>query len=124
MVKKKRKNVKRNIDTSTIEEMSISFLKDICHRSLLIKPEIHENDKILIWDGKLYLYNKSPFSQKTLVGRAPVQVKGTTNDRNKFNISNETLNHYYNEGGAILILIISTRKNSTIRYFYLMILGL
>ena len=98
-------------NSNVIELASINKLKDAVLRTEIIEPEIHENDKTPSWDGELRLYkSRESFSKNRLVGRIPVQVKGTWVERFQksrasfqFNVSD--LQNYLTDGGVMFFLV-------------------
>ena len=97
------------ISTKTIEEKAVNTLKAVLYECPLLSPFISENDKTPSWDGNVFVYNNERQSKSDLIGRVPVQVKGTNNEirsqATAFNFEIDDLRNFYNDGGAILFLI-------------------
>lgn len=97
-------------NNSIVEMYSISKLKDAVLRTGVIEPDIHENDKTPSWDGEMRLYHSSEFNKSNLVGRVPIQVKGSWVERFQkskatFQAEVSDLRNYLNDGGVIFFLI-------------------
>lgn len=96
---------------TVIEIVSINKLKEAVLRTGVIEPDIHENDKTPSWDGEIRLYSsRESFSKSKLVGRIPVQVKGTFVERFQkgkasFQADVNDLQNYLNDGGVVFFLI-------------------
>lgn len=96
---------------TVIEMVSINKLKDAVLRTGVVEPDVHENDKTPSWDGEFRLYkSRESFSKDSLIGRIPVQVKGTWVEqfqKNKavFQADVSDLQNYLNDGGAVFFLI-------------------
>ena len=67
----------KNTDTKKTEEKALNYLKMFIEDSSVISQFISDNDKEPCWDGHLYLYSGDKRDKKHLLGRVPVQVKGT-----------------------------------------------
>lgn len=97
-------------NNSVIEMYSINKLTDAVLRTSVIEPDINEIDKTPSWDGELRLYRSREFAKAGLVGRIPVQVKGTWVERFQkskatFQADVSDLRNYLNDGGVIFFLI-------------------
>lgn len=97
-------------NNSVIEMYSINKLTDAVLRTGVIEPGVNENDKTPSWDGELRLYRSREFAKADLVGRIPVQVKGTWVERFQkskatFQAEVSDLRNYLNDGGVIFFLI-------------------
>jgi len=97
-------------NNSVIEMYSINKLTDSVLRTGVIEPGVNENDKTPSWDGELRLYSSREFTKADLVGRIPVQVKGTWVERFQkskatFQAEVSDLRNYLNDGGVIFFLI-------------------
>lgn len=64
------------MDSKTIEDRAINYLKWFIEDSKVISPFISDNDKEPCWDGHFYLYKIPAKTKESLIGRVPVQVKG------------------------------------------------
>jgi len=102
--------VAKKLDNSKIENIGVSHL-DICiSKSEYLRPAFRRDDKFPLWDGNILVYKSSIYSNSTLLGKVPVQIKTTT----KFNtimkkqhlkVKRNDLNLYFNHGGIILFKI-------------------
>ena len=64
-------------DKKAIEEKALNYFKSFIEDSKVISQYLDENDKEPCWDGHLYLYSDGKHDKKNLLGRVPVQIKGT-----------------------------------------------
>lgn len=64
-------------DTTSIEKKAVRRLEEYLEDSVILSPFIMSGDKTPVWDGHLYLYRNTEKKNENLVGRIPVQVKGT-----------------------------------------------
>ena len=71
------KKEQKTKDTKAIEEKALNHLKYFIEDSKAISQFLTDNDKEPCWDGHLYLYSGGIRDKKHLLGRVPVQVKGT-----------------------------------------------
>ena len=94
-----------------IEQAAISNLKQVLLQTNLVDPGgIQENDRTPSWDGELRIYNQEgSFSKDTLVGRIPVQVKGTYvkkyRKKPSFSVSVDDLKNYQEDRGVMFFVI-------------------
>lgn len=107
---KRGEHMKDKPNNSVIEMYSINKLTDSVLRTGVIEPGVNENDKTPSWDGELRLYRSREFAKADLVGRIPVQVKGTWVERFQkskatFQAEVSDLRNYLNDGGVIFFLI-------------------
>ena len=65
------------IDTTAIEEKALNYFKAFIEDSKVISRFLNEGDKEPCWDGHLYLYSDGNRDKEHLLGRVPVQIKGT-----------------------------------------------
>lgn len=97
------------INKKRIEESSTTALKSELLKCGYIDAHIHENDKTPSWDGTVFTYNSKDQKKENLLGRVPIQVKGTANklisEQVSYSCSVVDLNNYYNDGGCIFFLI-------------------
>lgn len=114
------------MNAKKIEEISINKLTDLILSSDRIEPYIDCNDKTPSWDGNLFLYKSSNTTNKNLLGRIPIQVKGKLVQKlptynYTFPIKIIDLHNYLNDGGVLYFVI--TMKNVTeYKIFYLSLL--
>lgn len=109
------------IDTKAIEEKAINHLKHFIEDSKAISQFLKDNDKEPCWDGHLYLYSDGKRDKKHLLGRVPVQVKGTEVEefeiKNwKFKIEKDDLNAYLHE--PTFFIVCQIKKDSKERKLF------
>ncbi|MCD7772063.1 MAG: DUF4365 domain-containing protein [Oscillospiraceae bacterium] len=98
------------MDNIAIENFAISAVKDSILMSEYLNPYISDNDKEPSWDGHIYIYDKKGKKKEDLIGRVPVQVKGTLKDdlsKDKISYPMEVadLRNYLRDGGVILFVV-------------------
>lgn len=114
--------MKRNTkDKKSIEEKALNYFKSFIEDSKVISQYLNENDKVPCWDGHLYLYSDGMRNKKHLLGRVPVQIKGTEVEefetKNwKFKLEKEDLNAYLNE--PTFFVVCQIKKDSSERKLF------
>lgn len=108
-------------DTKKIEEKALNFLKTFIEDSSMISQFIADNDKEPCWDGHLYLYSEGRREKNHLLGRVPVQVKGTEVNRFqtnkwKFKLEKDDLRAYLYE--PTFFIVCQIKKNSKERKLF------
>lgn len=94
-----------------IEEAAINILKTALLKSPYLESYIDSNDKTPSWDGNVIVYTNEDGKKNNIMGRVPIQVKGTeVNPVNKdgtitYSADVADLNNYYNDGGVIFFVI-------------------
>ena len=117
-----KKIVEREIvDTKAIEEKALNYLKYFIEDSERISQYLADNDKEPCWDGHLYLYDGEGKSKKNLLGRVPIQVKGTEVERFKtkkwkFKLEKSDLQAYLHE--PTFFIVCQIKKNSKERKLF------
>lgn len=118
-------NVKRQsdyyADTKMIEDKALNYLKYFIEDSERISQFLNDADKEPCWDGHLYLYDGVDKSKKSLLGRVPVQVKGTMVKQFqvkkwKFKLEKEDLKAYLNE--PTFFIVCQIKENSKDRKLF------
>ena len=95
--------------TRIIEERAVNTLKSVLLNCPFLMPFIDTNDKTPSWDGTIFVYKDERQRNEDLIGRASIQVKGTSNEirteTSSFSCKMSDLRNYYNDGGTILFLV-------------------
>jgi len=109
------KKRQETIDTKAIEEKALNHLKNFIEDSTSISQFLTDNDREPCWDGHLYLYSGGIRDKKHLMGRVPVQVKGTEVEKFetknwKFKIEKEDLKAYLHE--PTFFIVCQIKKDS------------
>ena len=117
-----KKIVEREIvDTKAIEEKALNYLKYLIEESERISQYLADNDKEPCWDGHLYLYDGEGKSKKNLLGRVPIQVKGTEVEHFKTksgNLSWRNLIYKLIYTNLLFFIVCQIKKNSKERKLF------
>ena len=109
-------------NTKRIEESAITALKTALLRCPMIDSYIDSNDKTPSWDGTVFVYKSEKTKKENLVGRVPIQVKGTEkiiiSNTASFSCSIADLKNYYKDGGCIFFLISVDLSSGSSKIFY------
>lgn len=114
------------MDTKKIEEISVSALNLTLNKSNRLNPFISTNDKEPSWDGSVHvLYpnidSNSNISKNMIMGRVPIQVKGTSIKLPKNNITFQVnlsdLKNFQREVGAIYFVVFVNENFETKIYY-------
>lgn len=108
------------MNSSKIEELAITFLKEIFLDSDFIKTSFAEGDKKPLVDGDISIYQDKRWRNEDLIGTIPVQIKGKTvkNISPKspsFALKKDYLEGLKNIGGVLLLVVFAERSNRTNR---------
>lgn len=108
------------MNSSKIEELAITFLKEIFLRSDFIKTSFAEGDKKPLVDGDISIYQDKSGRNEDLIGTIPVQIKGKTvkNISPKgpsFALKKGYLEGLKNIGGVLLLVVFAEKSNPTNR---------
>ncbi|MBQ6155616.1 MAG: hypothetical protein IJK22_03345 [Bacteroidales bacterium] len=109
------KKEQETIDTKAIEEKALNHLKRFIEDSKSISQFLTDNDKEPCWDGHLYLYSGGIRDKNHLLGRVPVQVKGTEVEEFKtknwkFKIEKDDIKAYLHE--PTFFIVCQIKKDS------------
>lgn len=113
-----------------IEETATTALKAALLRCPILESYIDSNDKTPSWDGTVFVYRNGTQKKTDLIGRVPIQVKGTEKtflfDNASFPCSVADLRNYYNDGGCVFFLVSVNPSTgaSTIYYSSLLVYDL
>ena len=108
------------MNSSKIEELAITFLKEIFLGSDFIKTSFAEGDKKPLVDGDISIYQDKSGRNEDLIGTIPVQIKGKTvkNISPKspsFALKKGYLEGLKNIGGVLLLVVFAEKSNPTNR---------
>lgn len=108
-------------DTKKTEEKALNYLKTFIEDSSVISQFIADNDKEPCWDGHLYLYSEGRRDKAHLLGRVPVQVKGTEVSRFqmnkwKYKLEKDDLRAYLHE--PTFFIVCQVKKDSKERKLF------
>lgn len=101
------------MNTTKLEQISITKLRDAIDRCENLIHEIKENDKTPSWDGEIRAYHSDNSRVNELIGTARVQVKSKCIKNSsklleckiKHTVRTSDLRNYLNEGGTIYFVI-------------------
>lgn len=97
--------------------VEINAVKAVEHQILISKllfPKLSVGDKYPSWDGEILVYSDERSRNKqmrtNIVGRIPVQVKGTkvnsfSEKERKFSLEVDDLRNYLNDFGVLYFLV-------------------
>ena len=109
-----------------IEESATTALKASLLKCGFIESYIDTNDKTPSWDGTVFVYRDINQKKQDLLGRVPIQVKGTGNriisDQASYSCAIADLKNYYNDGGCIFFLVSVDPSDGWNRIYYLSLL--
>lgn len=111
------------LSKTAIEQLAVDAVRDEITRTEYLAPYISENDKEPSWDGNVYIYKNNSCAKDQLIGRIPVQVKGTSKtDFSKkdisFQMSVADLNNYLTDGGIILFVVYVSKDGTKKKIYY------
>ena len=105
-----------------VEETATTALKAVLLRCPILDSYIDSNDKTPSWDGSVFVYKNKTQKKADLLGRAPIQVKGTEkiiiSDTASFSCQVSDLNNYYRDGGCVFFLISVDTATGIANIFY------
>lgn len=109
--------------TKRIEELAINALETALLRCPFLEAYIGSNDKTPSWDGNVLVYRSTNGQKKDILGKVPIQVKGTEKQYEEkenvaFSAEVVDLKNYYNDGGIVYFLVSVDPFTSTHKIFY------
>lgn len=111
-----------SVNTKRIEESATTALKVALLRCPVLESYIDSNDKTPSWDGTVFVYKSEKTKKDNLVGRVPIQIKGTktviVSDTATFSCNVADLKNYYKDGGCVFFLISVDLRSGNSRIFY------
>ena len=104
------------MNSSKIEELAITFLKDIFADNDFLKTYFSEGDKKPLVDGDISIYRDKSLRNEDLVDHIPVQIKGKTVENISPKSPSFPLKKDYLEGlkniGGVLLLVVFLQKGA------------
>ena len=94
-------------------------MQSIIFQNDYLNQYLTTNDKEPSWDGHIYVHDDESKRKDTIIGRVPVQVKGTTafdTEKRKYTVHLSDLNNYLCDGGVIYFIVYITDDKK--RTFY------
>ena len=105
-----------------IEETATTTLKSVLLRCPILESFIDSNDKTPSWDGTVFVYKNETLKKADLIGRAPVQIKGTEkaliSDTASYACLVSDIRNYYKDGGCIFFLISVDTSTGSANIYY------
>lgn len=107
------------MNSKRIEEIAVHYVETIVLENPYLGKYLSTNDKEPSWDGNIYVYKDVSGSKESILGRVPVQIKGSTS----FDMNNKTypiqvvdLKNYLDDGGVIYIVVAIENEIKTVFY--------
>ena len=99
-----------SVNTEWVERTAVNKLESALLTTGLVGPTIPTGDKAPSWDGEISLYrSQASFPKRELVGRIPVQVKGTYvrrfQEKADYQVEVVDLRNFFRDGGAIFFVV-------------------
>lgn len=114
-------------NSKRIEEAAVAALKMELLTSPILESFINSNDKTPSWDGYVLVYENELQKKSDLIGRVPIQIKGTENwfhtDEVPFSCNVVDLQNYNKDGGCIFFLVSVNLETKTHKIFYTKLLN-
>ena len=92
------------------EHRAVNVIDDIISQTELLDPKFNKDDKEASWDGFIYAYRNKNKPKDKMYGRAPVQIKGTSNNPKRNNtisyrVKYSDISNYRADGGALFFVV-------------------
>lgn len=99
-----------SVNTEWVERTAVNKLESALLSTGLVVPTIPTGDNAPSWDGEISLYrSQASFPKRELVGRIPVQVKGTYvrrfQEKADYQVEVVDLRNFFRDGGAIFFVV-------------------
>ena len=106
----RKQKTKELVNTEWVERIAVNRLESALLSTGLVVPTIPTGDKAPSWDGEISLYSsQTSFPKRKLVGRIPVQVKGThvrmLQKKAVYQVEVADLRNFFRDGGAIFFVV-------------------
>ena len=105
-----------------IEETAVNTLKATLLRCPILESFIDSNDKTPSWDGTVFVYKNAAQKKADMIGRAPIQIKGTekaiVSDIASFSCQVADIRNYYRDGGCVFFLISVNTSTGEANIYY------
>lgn len=111
------------LSKALLERLAVSAVTDHANKSeTTLRANIPVGDKGISFDGEIEVFRDDTESVQSLIGRVPVQVKGTQvqefTERNRtFPMGMDHFENYYNSQGVI-VFVVEIKKNRESKVFY------
>lgn len=106
----RKQKAEESVNTEWVERIAVNRLENALLSTGLVVPTIPTGDKAPSWDGEISLYpSQISFPKSELVGRIPVQVKGTYvkefQKKAVYQVDVADLRNFFRDGGAIFFVV-------------------
>lgn len=118
----RKQKAEESVNTEWVERIAVNRLENALLSTGLVVPTIPTGDKAPSWDGEISLYpSQISFPKSELVGRIPVQVKGTYvkefQKKAVYQVDVADLRNFFRDGGAIFF-VVQIKTDEQYRIFY------
>lgn len=118
----RKQKAQESVNTEWVERTAVNRLENALLGTGLVVPTIPTGDKGPSWDGEISLYSSQvSFRKRELVGRIPVQVKGSYVRKFKKKVVYQAevadLCNFFRDGGAIFF-VVQMKADEQYRIFY------
>lgn len=118
----RKQKAEESVNTEWVERIAVNRLESALLNTGLVVPTIPTEDKGPSWDGEIRLYSsQTSFPKRELVGRIPVQVKGTyvrkLQKKAVYQVEVADLCNFFRDGGAIFF-VVQIKTDEQYRIFY------
>ena len=118
----RKQEAEESVNTEWVERIAVNRLESALLSTGLVVPTIPTEDKGPSLDGEIRLYSsKTSFPKRELVGRIPVQVKGTyvrkLQEKAVYQVEVADLRNFFRDGGAIFF-VVQIKTDEQYRIFY------
>ena len=118
----RKQKAEESVNTEWVERIAVNRLESALLSTGLVVPTIPTGDKAPSWDGEISLYpSQISFPKSELVGRIPVQVKGTYvkefQKKAVYQVDVADLRNFFRDGGAIFF-VVQIKTDEQYRIFY------
>ena len=118
----RKQKAEESVNTEWVERTAVNRLESALLSTGLVVPTIPTEDKGPSLDGEIRLYSsKTSFPKRELVGRIPVQVKGTyvrkLQEKAVYQVEVADLRNFFRDGGAIFF-VVQIKTDEQYRIFY------
>ena len=96
-------------NSSKIEKLAINRVTALFLSCDKIQPWLPQGDKEPLWDGFLYLYSSSEWTNRDMKGRVACQVKGrdsnSDSEMDSYSVDVCDLENYLRDGGVLFFVV-------------------
>ena len=109
-------------NTAIVEQIATSAITERFSQTGVIRPEVDSSDKKPLWDGDLLVYSSESQTNRELLYKLPLQIKGKVEtkwdvDIYKYAVSIDDLAQYAENGGVLFFVVLISRDRRNKRIF-------